>query len=160
MIDAGTKNGEMRRGPRAAQLDAGVLDHRQAADAGTDDDADALGVLLGDRQAAVVEGLDARGDAVMDERIHVARFLRRDVLLDVEALDLAGDATGQRRRVEARDRVDARPAGEDVGPRFGDRVADRRDDAEAGDDDATATHACHAGDCDGRRTDHFLCELT
>jgi hypothetical protein len=42
MIEAGTKNGEMRRGPRAAVLGVGGLDHRQAADARTDDAADAL----------------------------------------------------------------------------------------------------------------------
>ena len=42
--------------------------------------------------------------------------------------------------VELRDRGDAGAAGEQVRPAFGDRVADRADQAEAGDDDAARIH--------------------
>jgi hypothetical protein len=36
MIEAGTKNGEMRRGAALAVVVLGLLDHRQAADARAD----------------------------------------------------------------------------------------------------------------------------
>ena len=58
--------------------------------------ADALGLLfvqrVAGRQAGIMHRLNRRRQAVVDEGVHVARFLRRDVLLDVEALHLAGEA--------------------------------------------------------------------
>jgi hypothetical protein len=47
---------------------------------------------LGDLEPRVAQGLDPSGHAVMDEGIHAAGFLGREVGGDVEALDLAGDA--------------------------------------------------------------------
>ena len=52
----------------------------------------------------------------MDERVVAARFLRGQVLPDVEALHFAGDVHRKVRRVEARDPRDAGMAGEDVRP--------------------------------------------
>ena len=99
MIEAGTKNGEMRRGPRSLYSLCVCLDHRQAADARADHAADALGALLVEgvavRQAGVLHRLDRRGHAVVDEGVHVAGFLAGHVLLDIEALDLAGEAAGK-----------------------------------------------------------------
>ena len=60
MIVPGMKNGEMRRGPLCEQLVVRLLDQRQAADAGADVDADALGVLRRHLQAAVLPRLDGR----------------------------------------------------------------------------------------------------
>src|SRR6185312_1216902 len=58
-----------------------------------------------------------------------------------EVLDLAGDLRRKVRGIEARDPRDARLAGEDRGPGVGDADADGRDDAEAGDGDAsTCSH--------------------
>jgi hypothetical protein len=47
----------------------------QAADAGSGDDADAEGVLLGHVQAGIVHGHLGRGDAVVAEGILMAGFL-------------------------------------------------------------------------------------
>src|SRR5690606_22661326 len=78
----------------------------------------------------------------------------RDPLRGIEALDLAGDARGERRRVEIGDRADARAAVHDALPGRSQVIAEGRQDAEAGDDDATLGH----GDsgrlcvlCDARR---------
>jgi len=75
----------------------------------------------------------------VDEGVHVAGLLAGDVFLDVEALHLAGEAAGKRGRVELRDVGDAGAAGQQVGPAFGHGVANRADQPEACDDDAT-TH--------------------
>ena len=82
MIEAGTKNGEMRRGPRSQQLVVRLLDQRQAADAGADDDsrcARPFSSARRRRQPGVAHRLDRRGQAVVDEGVHVARFLGRQV---------------------------------------------------------------------------------
>ena len=86
MIVAGTKNGEILRGlPRLQVRAVLVLDRAEAADAGAADRAAARRVGLAEIDAGVRHRLDARGDAVVHELIHAARFLRRDVLVDVEA---------------------------------------------------------------------------
>ena len=126
MIDAGTKNGEIRRGPRLSQFGLRLFDHRQTADAGTDHHADTLGILVGDFEAAVLHRLDACSHAVMDERIHVARFLAGDVVLDIEALHLAGETRGERRCIELRDIGNTRLAGDQSGPGVGNSIANRR----------------------------------
>ena len=51
----------------------------------------------------VLHRLDARRHAVMDEGIHMARFLAIQVLGEVETLYLAGDLAGEARWVEAAD---------------------------------------------------------
>ena len=64
MIDAGTKNGEIRRGPRFSSIGLGVFDQRQAADARADQAADALRFLLAELvvggKAGVLDRLDRR----------------------------------------------------------------------------------------------------
>jgi hypothetical protein len=87
---------------------------------------------------SVVPGLDPRRQSVVDEHIHVARFLRRQVRRDVEVLDLARDAAGEGRRLKARDGADAGLARNQVLPGDLYGVADRADDAEPGDGDSTA----------------------
>jgi hypothetical protein len=117
-----------------------VLDHRQPADAGADAHANAFlvaGVVL---EARVAHRFHGRDQAVVDEGVVAAGLLRVQVLADVEVLDLARDARRERRCVEAGDRTDARTRGEDGRPRGLDADADRRNDAETGDDDAATWH--------------------
>ena len=76
----------------------------------------------------------------MDERVHMARFLGGNVVLDVEALHLAREARGEGRCVELRDGGDAGLARDQIGPAVGDGIADGRDDAKTGNDDATTAH--------------------
>ena len=141
MIDAGTKKGEMRRGAALGEFLLGVLDQRQAADAGPHQNPDALGMRFVERvaggQAGVLDGLDGCRHAEVDEAVHVAGFLARDVLLDLESLHLAGEPDRQGGGIELGDVGDAAAAGQQVGPAFGHRVADRADEPEAGDDDST-----------------------
>src|SRR4030095_9936066 len=91
-----------------------VLDHRQTADAGTHADAHALLVPAVAIEARVLDRLHRRDEAVMDERIVAARFLRRQILAHIEILHFAGDMYGEVARVEARDPGDAGMAREDA----------------------------------------------
>src|SRR5690606_2066395 len=72
--------------------------------------------------------------------VHLLDVLRRDPLRRVEALDLAGDARGAAGGAEIGDRADARAPVHDPLPGRSQVVAERRQDAEAGDDDATLGH--------------------
>ena len=143
-VDDGTGNEERRDAPRAIlqQLVMHFLDQRQAAHARAEIDAEALGRLRRHRVAGILPGLLARRHAEMDEAVHAARFLRRQVFRDVEILHLAGDLAGEARRIEAGDAGDAGLAGENGVPGFRDRVPDRADDPQPGDDDSAALHCC------------------
>src|SRR5207244_7520989 len=113
-----------------------LLDHRQAADARADADADALLVAAIIVETGIGDRFHRRDQAEMIERVVAARLLRRQPLRHVEVLHLARDLRWERRRVEARDPRDARAAGENAVPRRGDADADGRHDTESGDDDA------------------------
>ncbi len=63
-------------------------------------------------EAGIPERLDARRHAVMDEDIHAAGFLGRQVGRNVETLDLAGNARLEGGSVETGDRTNAALAGE------------------------------------------------
>ncbi len=76
MIELGTKNGDTRRGPLSCSSIEVCFDGVQTADAGADRHADARRVGLGHFQAGVVQGLGARRDAVVDERIHLLDVFR------------------------------------------------------------------------------------
>jgi hypothetical protein len=76
----------------------------------------------------------------MDEGIHAAGFLGREVGGDIEALDLAGDLRLESRGIELGDAADAALAGGKVLPGFGYRIADRGDDSQAGHHHATSRH--------------------
>ena len=102
MIDAGTKNGVIRRGPRfsSSALVSSISGRppmpepiRQPMRSASSSPSCVVG-----RQAGVADRLDRRRQAVVDEGVHVARFLGREVVLDVEALDLAGEAARERAR--------------------------------------------------------------
>ena len=78
---------------------------------------------------------------VVDEGVHVTRFLGRDVVLDPEALDLTREAHRQVRCVEMGDMVDAGLSGDDAGPGLVHGVAHRGDEAQTGHDNAATGHA-------------------
>jgi hypothetical protein len=95
MMVPGMKKGEILRGPPARKsLCVSSIIGRPPMP-GADVDADAVGIGLGDFDAGVADGLNARSHAVMDEHIHAARFLGRQVGGHVEVLHLAGDAGGE-----------------------------------------------------------------
>jgi hypothetical protein len=106
-----------------------TFDHRQAADARADVHPDALRVVLRRIEPGVAQGLDAGRHAEMDEGIHAARFLGRQVGRDVEILHLPGDLRLEGRRIELRDAGYPAAAGGQVVPGVRDVIADRRDKA-------------------------------
>ncbi len=101
MMVLGMKNGEILRGPAARVIGVRLLDHRQAADAGADANADALGVLLAHLQPGILERLHPCRQAEMDEAIHAARILGRKILGHIESLHLSRYLAGESRRIEA-----------------------------------------------------------
>jgi hypothetical protein len=104
-VDDRGRHEERRDAARTALVVVFLLffDHRQAADAGTDDHADAVGIFFGDDHARILQRLDTGGHAVMDKGIHVAGFLGRDVVLDIEAFDFARKTGRKWRCVELGD---------------------------------------------------------
>ena len=91
-------------------------------------------------QAGVVQRLEAGGQAVVDEGVHLLDVLRRQEGLRIEIAHFTGDAGGVGRGIEVGDLADAAAAGLDAFPGRGQGIADGRDDAHAGDDDATMAH--------------------
>ena len=135
MIEAGTKNGVIRRGPRfsSSALVSSISGRPPMPEPTRQPMRSAsswLELVVGG-QAGVAHRLDRRGQAVMDEGVHVARVLGREIVLDLEALDLAGEAAGERGRIELGDVRDAGAAGQQVLPTLVHAVADRADEARA-----------------------------
>src|SRR5258706_1314738 len=102
-----------------------LFDHRQPADARADIDTDASRIGLGDLEAGVFQRLNPGRDAEVDEAVHAARLLRRQVRGDVEVLYLACDLAGERTCVEMRDAADAGLCGKEPLPGFGNGGAGR-----------------------------------
>ena len=69
MMDAGMKNGEIRRGPPVEQLFVLPLDRREPADARRDEDADLVGHRRRDGQLRVVHRELAGRQRVLDEDV-------------------------------------------------------------------------------------------
>ena len=134
-IIIGTSSGFTRSGPLVEKLvDLGVQG-LQAADAAADHRPHA--VRLGAGVELGVGGRQLGGrDRVAREEVETAHLALLDEVLGIEVLDLGGDVHLVVGGVEARDRADARLAGDEPSPEGVDVVAQRRDDAEAGDDDS------------------------
>ena len=77
------------------QIGVRVLDHWQTANARTNADPDSFGILFGDFQPRVFEGLNTRSQAIMDKSIHPRGFLTRNVFGDVKPFDLSGNFCSQ-----------------------------------------------------------------
>ena len=114
-----------------------ALDDVESADARADKDADALAVLGRDLQAGAFDGFMRGGESEMDEARHFARFFLVNELERVEVLHLGGEGDGEAGGVKAGDGGDAALTGQQVVPDFGGGVADGRNQAESGDNDAS-----------------------
>src|SRR4029079_7317955 len=88
------------------------------------------------RKAGVDERLVGAHEGELDVAVGPPPLLAVEDVGRVEVLDLGGDSDRQAGGVEAGDRGDAGPPGEEPGPGRGHVVADRRQRAHAGDDDA------------------------
>src|SRR5439155_11722871 len=92
-------------------------------------------VRLVDGQPGVGERLARREQGELAEAIEPPRLLRREQLLGVKILHLAGDRHVEVRRIEEADGADARLPFDQIAPGLGHAVPDWRDRAEPGDDD-------------------------
>jgi hypothetical protein len=99
MIDAGTKNGEMRRGPRLtiSLCVSSIIGSPPMPEpmftpmrvASSSPSASPVGSPLSST------AWHGRGQPEVDEAVHVPGFLLGDVVADLEALDLARELAGQ-----------------------------------------------------------------
>ena len=101
-----------------------------------------LGLRLG-VEVRVLGRVDGGGDGVAAEEVQPARLALVDVVLGDEVLDLGGDVHLVAGGVEPGDLAHAGLAGHEAAPEGVHVVADRRDDAQTGDDDS-AFAVCHA----------------
>ena len=76
----------------------------------------------------------------MDEAVHGAGILGRDVLIQVEVFHLTCEMTGKSRRIKMGDGVYAGLTGQNLLPGRLGRVSNRRHTAQACHDNATTTH--------------------
>ena len=123
--------------------DAGFLNGRQAADAGTDVHTHA-GFIQGGIvvQPGVGHGLQGSGNAVVDEGIHAARFFGANVIADLEIFHFAGNLGAQFARVKTGNPSDTAHAGQQVLPGIGHIVAHRGNLPQPGYHHSSLTHDC------------------
>ncbi|MNE24087.1 hypothetical protein D3C80_1173650 [compost metagenome] len=100
-VDDRARHEERRNPPRPllVQRLGVVLDIGQAANARTHGHADALAIGIGDFQTGIAHRLETGCQAVLDEEVHLASFLGRQVVLDIEAFDRAAKTGGESRDV-------------------------------------------------------------
>ena len=144
-IDQRARNKEGVDAARAVFVhhDAGFLNRRQAADAGTDIHAHAGfiqgGVVI---QPGVGHRLQGSGDAVVDKGIHAARFFGADVIADLKIFHFAGNLGAQFARVKTGNPANAAHAGQQVLPGIGHVVAHRGNLPQPGYHHSSLTHDC------------------
>ena len=118
-------------GPQRLDVALGLRHARHGA---VDDDAQPVAGGR-DVDACVRDGLAGRADRELAEARRAPRALGTEQRLGIEPAHLAGDADGESRRVEVRDRADARAPGDEAVPRGRGVEAERRDRTQARDDD-------------------------
>ena len=116
-----------------------IFDELDATDSGPHRHPDAMTVLFGYLQTRVFNRVDAGSDPVVNERIILALFLGREVLVDIEVLYAAGNPGRESACVEILDQTDTGVPLANIAPRVVQPAAYWRDDPHAGDDNATFT---------------------
>ena len=121
-----------------------LFNHGQAADAGTQHAANAVGEFFVQRRASgqtcIGYSLAGSSNTEVNERVHAACFFGTHVGLQIKALDLAGNFAGKGRGVKFGDWSDTRLAREQRVPRLRHRVPHGADATQAGDNYATTCH--------------------
>ncbi|MCY1415236.1 hypothetical protein D9M71_307100 [compost metagenome] len=120
-VDDRARHEERRNPPRPllVQRLGVVLDIGQTTDAGAHGHADALAIGIGDFQTGIAHRLETGCQAVLDEEVHLASFLGRQVVLDIEALDRAAKAGIEGRDIHMPDGTDATLPGQHALPTAG-----------------------------------------
>src|ERR1035437_7203670 len=141
------RDGERRHAPRPAlEQDVMLFGRRgEAADAGADHRADFVAIFLGEFEAGIFQRTPCGIYGKMRIAVGAADFLGRGKRgCRIKIFHLAGDLRVERRRVKARNFVNATLAGDEALPERIEVVAQRRDDAHARDDDAAVgIVVCH-----------------
>ena len=113
-----------------------LFDERKAADAGADDDSEAVAVFGGRIELRVIDGDLRRGHGEVNECVGFLDLFLLDPLFGDESTHFAGDLAGIVRGIELRDAIDPRAALQQSLPCRLVADAEWRDHADAGDDDA------------------------
>src|SRR5471032_1427268 len=120
---------------------AGFFDIGQAADTRTHGHADAFTVGVSDFQTTIAYCLKPCGQTVLNEQVELARFLDRQVFLDIEALYRAAKAGGIGRKVGVIDQTNATAASQNALPTARHIRAKWRQHTHTGDYDASTRHS-------------------
>src|ERR1035437_2507853 len=112
-----------------------ALDHVESADARADMHAYALGVFGCDLEVGHLHRFVGGGEREVDEAAHLFYFFFLDEIEGIEVADLGCDLAGNRGGVEPGNAVDAVLAREQSLPHRGGGIAQRADQADAGNDD-------------------------
>ncbi len=113
-----------------------LIDLREAAIAGADEDAGAGPVLAIEVELRIVDRHLGGAHRVLAEPGHPAGLFAIDELGRVVATNLTGDLRRVARRIGQRHRANPRAAGHQSLPELFGGIAERRDRAETGDDDS------------------------
>ena len=114
-----------------------VLYGGKPANSGAHGDTDPVTVVLCYLEPRIFDRLDTGRDTVVHEDVHAPRVAWRDVIGDIEIADGSGDLCRKPADVEVIDPGYAGPTFADIAPGSIDIVADRGQDAHAGDYDAS-----------------------
>ena len=118
-----------------------ILKRFQAADAAADDDAEALAIDLFQIEAAVGHRHFRRRHGELRETIGAARVLRvLEKIFRLEVADFGRDLAIVPFGIEGPDPLDPADAIEAIAPEGVDVIADRRDSAEACENDSAVVH--------------------
>ena len=141
-VNDGRGDEEGRDLARAAVEHVGVLalDDVETADAGTDVDADGLGVLWRDLEAGVLHGLLCGGHGEVDEAAHLAGLLLLHEGVHVEVLDFGGDTDRVTGEIESGDLSHATLSDEQALPYLRCGVAHPAEEPHARYNDSTMLH--------------------
>ena len=113
---AGNEKGRNAAGALVLKGLAFLLDHRQAADAGADDDSDAVQVPFGGFQTRVGQSHLRPGQGVLDEQVESPGFLPLHVGGRIEVLHLTADFHPEVRRIKTPGGADSASPGQNGVP--------------------------------------------
>ena len=143
---AGDKKWRYLAWPRGLYEVCVFLDLAYATNAGADSTTHPRCEFLGDFQSAVLHGLDTCRHAKLDEEVHFARVLDRQVQRDIEVLDACAEAGAVGRHVKALDGCDTALACQNSLPGVLHGMSERTEHA----------HACNNDSSANQHADSFL----
>ena len=114
-----------------------VFNRLYATHAGAHCYADRVTILFGDFEAGVSDCIHGRGNAVVDEWIHLASLFGRHIVANVEVLDRTAYSGWKLTGIKVVNKTNSRHTIADVVPGIIQLIANRRDYSHSGNDDAS-----------------------